>query len=238
MPHVTAETDIAARLERSGDVTQLVVHGRSTLLIGGQVHNSTSSHPDSIARAFARAADIGSNTVFAPVDWAGLEPEEGRFDFTLVDTMLVEARRRGLLWVPLWFGAFKNAHSTYAPTWVRADTERFPRAVVNETTRPAFTYAGAMRRPTLSVFGEELREADARAFAAFMRHLAETDTTGTVPVVQVENEVGLLADSRDRSPLAEAEWQREVPETLRRHLASDRASGFAASSLWAAQGRP
>ena len=85
------------------------------------------------------------------------------------------------MWVPLWFGAFKNAHSTYAPTWVRADTDRFPRAVVNETTRPAFTYAGAMRRPTLSVFGEELREADARAFAAFMRHLAETDTTGTVP---------------------------------------------------------
>ena len=122
--------------------------------------------------------------------------------------------------------------------WVRADTERFPRAVVNETTRPAFTYAGAMQRPTLSVFGEELREADARAFAAFMRHLAETDDSGAVPMVQVENEVGLLADSRDRSPLAEAEWQRDVPEALRRHLTSDRATGFAASSLWAARGRP
>lgn len=238
MAHVSTPTDVTARLERSGDVTQLIVHGRSTVLIGGQVHNSTSSHPDSIARAFARAAEIGSNTVFAPVDWALLEPEEGRFDFALVDAMLAEARRRGLMWVPLWFGAFKNAHSTYAPRWVRADTDRFPRAVVNETTRPAFTYAGAMRRPTLSVFGEELREADTRAFAAFMRHLAEADVTGVVPLVQVENEVGLLADSRDRSSLAEAEWQREVPEALLRHLVSDRASGFAASSLWAAQGRP
>ena len=238
MSQVPAVTDVTARLERSGDVTQLVVHGRPTLLIGGQVHNSTSSHPDSIARAFAHAADLGSNTVFAPVDWACLEPEEGRFDFGLVDAMLSEARRRGLMWVPLWFGAFKNAHSTYAPSWVRADTERFPRAAVNGSTRPAFTYAGAMQRPTLSVFGKELREADSRAFAAVMRRIAETDDSGAVPMVQVENEVGLLADSRDRSPLAEAEWRRDVPEALRRHLTSERAAGFAASSLWAAQGRP
>ena len=238
MSQAPAVTDVTARLERSGHVTQLIVHGRPTLLIGGQVHNSTSSHPDSIVRAFAHAHKIGSNTVFAPVDWSGVEPEEGRFDFRLVDTMLAEARRRGLMWVPLWFGAFKNAHSTYAPTWVRSDTDRFPRAVVNEATRPAFTYVGAMRRPTLSVFSEELREADARAFAAFMQHLAEADETGVVPLVQVENEVGLLADSRDRSALAEAEWQRSVPGTLLRHLTSDLASGSAASSLWVAQGRP
>ena len=96
---------------------------------------------------------------------------------------------------------------------------------MNGTTRPAFTYAGAMQRPTLSVFGEELREADSRAFAAVMRRIAETDHSGAVPMVQVENEVGLLADSRDRSPLAEAEWQRDVPEALRRHLTSDRACG-------------
>ena len=88
------------------------------------------------------------------------------------------------------------------------------------------------------MFSEELREADSLAFAAVMRRIAETDDSGAVPMVQVENEVGLLADSRDRSPLAEAEWQRDVPEALRRHLTSERAAGFAASSLWAAQGRP
>ena len=231
--------DVSARLERSGGVTQLIVHGRSTLLIGGQVHNSTSSHPDSIARAFARAAEIGSNTVFAPVDWAALEPEEGRFDFALVDTMLAEARGQGLGRVPLRFGAFKNA-----PLDLRAEvgavaTDRFPRAVVNEVARPAFTYAGAMRRPTRS--RSSARNCGRRtgsAFAAFMQHLAQTDVTGVVPRVQVENEVGLLADSRDRSSLAEVEWQREVPATLLRHLVSDRGSGSAASALWTAQGRP
>jgi beta-galactosidase GanA len=238
MSRVPAATDVTARLERSGGVTQLVVHGRSTLLIGGQVHNSTSSHPDSIARAFARAVEIGSNTVFAPVDWSVLEAEEGRFDFDLVDAMLAEAGHRGLMWVPLWFGAFKNAHSTYAPSWVRADTDRFPRAVVNEVARPAFTYAGAMRRPTLSVFSSELREADGRAFEAFMQRLADTDVSGVVPLVQVENEVGLLADSRDRSALAEAAWRGEVPHALLRHLASNGGSHSAAASLWAARGRP
>ena len=214
MPHVTAGTNVAARLERSGDVTQLVVHGRTTLLIGGQVHNSTSSHPDSIARAFAHAADIGSNTVFAPVDWACLEPEEGRFDFGLVDAMLAEARRRGLMWVPLWFGAFKNAHSTYAPELGTCGHGAVPSSGGERDRRgPRSPTRARCERPTLSVFGEELREADAARLRCIHASPRRDGDRRAVPVVQVENEVGLLADSRDRSPLAEAEWQREVPES-------------------------
>ena len=49
--------------------------------------------------------------------------------------------------VLIWFGAFKNAASTYAPRWVRPDAGRFPRAVVDAgTERPSATRARCRSR--------------------------------------------------------------------------------------------
>lgn len=207
------------------------------LLIGGQVHNSSSSSRESIAASFARAAEVNANVVLAPVSWAQFEPEEGRFDTTLVDAMLREARGRGLRLGILWFGAFKNATSVYAPSWVRADPDRFPRARIGEGGRQLFSYAGAMPKPVLSVFSETLRRRDGDAFHALLAHVTETDTEGTVVFVQVENEVGLLADSRDRSSLADAAWSDEVPPALLAHVAGAEA-GSLVLALWEKQGRP
>jgi hypothetical protein len=213
---------------------QLARAGRPALLLGGQVHNSSSSSARSIAESFAHVRRMNGNTVLAPVSWALTEPEEGVFDFSLVDAMLREAQGNGLRFVPLWFGAFKNAASTYAPRWVRADDARFPRAVVRATGLQAFSYRGATPKPVLSVFSEELRRADAAAFEAFLRHLREADSDGTVAMVQVENETGLLGDSRDRSPLAERAWESPVPGALLDHLARDIASPV--GDLWRERG--
>jgi hypothetical protein len=50
--------------------------------------------------------------------------------------------------------------------------------------------------------GAATQEADARAFAALMRHIKEVDGRDhTVLMMQVENEVGVLGDSRDHSTL-------------------------------------
>ena len=46
---------------------------------------------------------------------------------------------------------------------------------------------------------------DSKAFAALMRHIREFDGSNhTVVMMQVENEVGVLDDSRDRSDIANA----------------------------------
>ena len=82
----------------------------------------------------------------------------------------------------------------------------------------AFSYEGATAKPVLSVFSPELREADAKAFEALIRHLVDADPHGTVVMVQVENESGLLSDSRDRNELAEAAWNSPVPTELIAHL--------------------
>lgn len=98
---------------------------------------------------------------------------------------------------------------TYAPPWVKKDPKRFPRTI----TKPA----GANELKVngfLSVFGEETIKADARAFAALMSHLRDFDGQvgqHTVIMVQVENEPGVLADTRDRSELANMSFNGPVP---------------------------
>jgi beta-galactosidase GanA len=52
------------------------------------------------------------NTVLAAISWAQLEPSEGKFDYTLVDGLIRDARTSGLRLVLLWFGSRKN---TYIP---------------------------------------------------------------------------------------------------------------------------
>jgi hypothetical protein len=71
----------------------------------------------------------------------------------------------------------------------------------------------------LSPFSKENVETDARAFAAFMRHLREFDGSDhTVIMVQVENEIGMIPDSRDRSPIANELFNQQVPTELINYL--------------------
>ncbi|GAA1981289.1 DUF5597 domain-containing protein [Microbacterium pumilum] len=211
-------------------------NGGPALLLGGQVFNSSSSSSRSIAESFAHIRRMNGNVVLAPVSWAQLEAEEGTVDFALVDRMIEEARHHGLRLVLLWFGAFKNAASTYAPRWVRVDRERFPRAVVEPKGRHAFSYEGATAKPVLSVFSPELRESDARAFEKLVAHIVDADPDGVVVMIQVENETGLLSDSRDRGPLAEAAWYNPVPPELLEHVGAAAVDTSFARALWEANG--
>ena len=213
------------RLERHDGHTRLVVDGQPYLCLGGELHNSSSSDRQYMGEVWDKVSTSGANTVIATVAWDQVEPVEGTFDFSIVNGLLEDARSAGMRLVLIWFGAFKNASSTYAPSWVRADRYRFPRADRGpEPMETPFSYKGSMPRPTLSVFSPELFEADKAAYSSFIRHLAETDQKHTVILVQVENEVGLLGVGRDRSPLAEAAWQSPLPQELRKALANDPAS--------------
>lgn len=219
-------TDSVPHLRPHTHGVHLIVAGEPFPIIGGQVHNSSSSERRHFAGVLDRAVALHANTVLAPVSWAQLEPEEGRFDLSLVDGLLAEARGRGLRLVLLWFGAFKNAASTYAPRWVRADRTRFPRAECSPEAAASNPF-GRFAKAVLSVFSPALLDADRRAFVALMRHLAQADPAHTVVMVQVENEIGLLGDSRDRSSGAEAAWASEVPAEARAHL------GLEGQGTWA-----
>jgi hypothetical protein len=203
------------RLERIGGAVRLLVDGAPYLALGGELHNSTSSDAAYLDRACARLSASGVTTIIATASWDEVEPREGDFEFKSVSSTLDVARKHGLRVVLIWFGAFKNARSTYAPTWVRADIDRFPRSRVLLSDSPApFSYAGAMAKPELSVFSSELRAADAAAYGRLLEYLRTEDVEHTVIMVQVENEVGLLGGGRDLSPVAQEAWKRDVPAAV------------------------
>ena len=178
-------------------------------ILGGELSNSAVTSVEDIDEVMPRMRALGLNTVLTPAYWEFIEPEEGRFDFTLVDRTIQRARENQLKLVFLWFGAWKNSMSCYAPLWFKQDTRRFPRA----TTRSGKPLEIA------SCFSDNVLQADLRAFSALMQHLAEVDRdSGTVVMMQIENEIGMLEDARDHSPLAERAYRQPVPEPLLRRL--------------------
>lgn len=197
------------QLRKKDGVTQLIVDNEPMILLAGELHNSSGSNVEYFENALEKVVASNCNAVIAPVSWELLEPEEGCYDFSLVDGMLSTARKRGLRLVLIWFGTWKNAMSTYAPAWVKRDTVRFPRA---ETSPGKASH-------TISPMSGEACRCDARAFAALMRHLKSVDgKTHTVVMMQVENEAGLLGAPRDYSPQAEAAYNSNVPAELMDYL--------------------
>lgn len=77
----------------------------------------------------------------------------------------------------------------------------------------------------LSVVATELQAVEAKTFRRLMQHLREVDEGHyTVIMVQVENEIGILGDSRDGSAAADALFASPVPEELVEWLEDDFAS--------------
>ncbi len=220
------------QVRKQGKAVQLMVDGKPWTALAGEVHNSVASNAAYMAPIWDRLALLNLNTVITPAYWELVEPEEGRFDFALIDAQLREARQRKMRIVLLWFGSLKNAKSSYAPEWVLANRRRFPRAVTRPSSLPF-----AKGEPQISVFDDAVVNADAKAFAAVMAHLAEVDPQHTVIAVQVENETGILGDSRDRSEAANHAWNAQVPAALMSHL--ERQKGRLVPSLealWAKTG--
>jgi beta-galactosidase GanA len=200
-------------LRRQGTATQLVVDGKPFLILGGELGNSTSSSLEYLRPFWPKFVSLNLNTVLVPVYWDLIEPSEGKFDFSLVDGLIQEARRYQLRLVPLWFASWKNSMSCYAPAWVKTDQRRFPRA----------QDSAGRGMEILSAFSQTNVEADWRAFAAFMRHLREVDgREHTVIMVQIENEIGMIPDSRDRSAVAEKLFKQPVPAELMNYLVEHR----------------
>ena len=223
LTHGAAWAEELPHLQRNGAVTQLMVNGAPYLALAGELHNSSPSSPVYMAPIWDRLAHDGVRTVIGAASWELVEPEEGRYDFTAVDDQIRQAHTRNLHLVLIWFGAYKNAGSTYAPSWVRRDEAHFSRAQLDPAAKPTGIAAFFRSVPVLSVFNEKLAQADARAFANLMRHIKSVDHDQTVIMMQVENEVGLLGDSRDRSPRANATWGQQVPADLMHYLREHRA---------------
>src|SRR5271157_2417134 len=248
-------------LRKQGTATQLIVDGKPFLALAGEANNNSATSVEFLKPAWPKLVAAKLNTVLAGVSWAQIEPQEGKFDFTVLDGVIQDARSYNLHLVLLWFATWKNGQSSYAPGWVKRDFERFPRVQIVGGTWPVFgAQAGQTRAPftgsieVLSPLGDATRDADAHAFAAMMRHIKEVDgQQHTVITIQVENEVGIQGDTRDRSPVANKAFEGPVPKELMDYLQQHKdtlipvlrkaweAAGFKTSGTWEevfGKGRP
>src|SRR6476620_157647 len=108
-----AEAVPLPELRKVGHVTQLYVDGKPFLALGGELGNSTASNLAVLETALDRCQRMNLNTIMLPVYWDLIEPEEGKFDFVLVQGAVDRARARGLRLVFLWFGTWKNSMSCH-----------------------------------------------------------------------------------------------------------------------------
>jgi len=230
----TSASDIP-HLQKQGTATQLIVDGKPFMALAGELLNNSATNLDYLQPIWPKLVAAKLNSVLVGVSWAQLEPQEGKFDFTFLDAVVQGARSHNLRVVLLWFGSWKNGYSSYPPDWLKRDFERFPRA----------QFARGRSVELLSPFSDANRDADARAFAAMMRHLKEVDgREHTVVMIQVENEIGLPGEYRDRSPLASKAYNAPVPKDLMDYLQQHKdalipelrqvweAAGFKTSGTW------
>ena len=202
-----------ARLEQRGDATQLMVNGQPYLVLAGETDNTAASSLEYMDAVWPKLVTANLNTVLVGVGWDWVEPVEGKYDFSLVDGILKGARKNHLHLIFLWFGSWKNGLSSFAPEWVKADQQRFPRALLQN----------GKSVEVLSTLSENNLNADTRAYTAFMHHLRQVDgDRGTVIMIQLENEVGLIGDSRDRSAAAQEAYAGQVQAELTDYLQQHR----------------
>ena len=155
----TAANPIPSIVQKNGHYA-LMVDGEPYLMLGVQANNS-SAWPAYLDKVWPAAETLHANTVELPIYWEQLEPTQGKFDFSVVDLILKQAREHHLRLVLLWFGTWKNGSSHYTPEWIKLNQEKYPflRNEKGETV------------DSPSPFSAAFLDADKAAFRALMRHL-------------------------------------------------------------------
>src|SRR5262245_8872841 len=77
-------------VERAGKHA-LFVDGSPFLILGAQTNNS-SNYATVLPDVWPMVDQLHANTLEIPIAWEQVEPIEGKFDFSWVDTLLAQAR--------------------------------------------------------------------------------------------------------------------------------------------------
>jgi beta-galactosidase GanA len=205
----TAQSNSIPHLEKDKNAVRLFVHDKPFLIHGGELGNSSASVNEYMLPVWQKLKAMQVNTVLMPVYWELIEPEENKFDFILVDSLIANAHANGLHLVLLWFGIWKNSMSCYVPQWMKANTRRFERTIDKN----------GRSMEIISAFSKAALEADKKAFATLMNHVKQVDAVNqTVIMVQVENEVGMLSTARETQSAALKLFNQQVPDALIQYL--------------------
>jgi hypothetical protein len=181
----------------------LLIDGKPFFMLGGQAHNS-SGWPGMLPKVWSAIEAMHANTLEVPIYWEQIEAQQGKFDFSLVDTLLKQGREYKVHLVLLWFATWKNGSSHYMPEWMKREPSKYPN-ITGKNGQPV---------DSPSPHTQAAMEADAKAFAAVMGYLKKADQQHTVIMVQVENEPGAWGSVRDYSANAQKLFEDPVPAEM------------------------
>jgi hypothetical protein len=176
--------------------TYVEVDGAPFLYIGASIRTDAFMNTDlytyaELERLFAEAAALGVTCVQVPVEWKDIEPEEGKFDFSYVHSVLTFCNRYGLKIELLWFGTNMcgDSHSYSVPDYIIRDGKTYPKLDARRTGE-FWSYYGIMWYMDFN--NPALMAKESAAAKAVMDYVWEWDGTHgakkTVIGMQINNE--------------------------------------------------
>lgn len=189
------------RIETQNGRHALIVDGEPYLVLGAQSNNS-SSWPATLPQVWSAMDQLHINTLEIPIYWEQFEPQPGVYDYSVMDSIIKQARERNLRVILLWFATWKNGSNHYMPQWMKLKPDTYFN-MVNKNGEPI---------DSPSPHAQATLEADIKAFSMFMNHLKEVDPQHTVIMVQVQNEPGSWGSVRDYSKDANKLFESKVPK--------------------------
>src|SRR5882672_6851172 len=99
--HAQSNAHPMPRLVQQDGRYALLVDGAPYLVLGAQINNS-SAWPATLPKVWPAVEYLHANTVEMPVYWEQFEPSQGRFDYSVLDTLLAQTRQHRVHLILLW----------------------------------------------------------------------------------------------------------------------------------------
>jgi hypothetical protein len=166
-------------------------------------------------KLYAKARELGANTLKVPVKWSMIEPVKDQYDYSYIDHAIKMASQNHLHLVLDWFGHYASGDGNiyrnlsgelFAPMYIVKDEITYPRAVDGD---------GKIHHNAISYDSPAIVDREVKAFRGFMLHLKNFDTTHVVVGVQLENEISVFGGDRHNAKL----WRDHSPESNRKFAA-------------------
>lgn len=183
-----------SRLVTDNGKTYVEVDGKPFPYLGAEIRldallNCDKMEIEEVEKYIAKASELGLNCVLIPIYWNLIEPEEGKYDFSVVDKILEYVNKYDLKMELLWFSTNMcgDTFSYLTPQYILAD----PAKRFNRPDEGRFWgYYGD--RYTLRMDDPWVLERETKAVDKLFTHIREWDAANgekhPVISVQVHNE--------------------------------------------------
>ena len=195
---VLPQVEVSRLSRTAGGKVFLEVDGKPFPLFGAQIRVDVFKNCDKLSDAqvepyFQKAKELNLNCVQVPITWKGMEPSEGKYDFSWMDMILEYAVKYGLKVELLWFSTnmIGDSYTWFVPGYpLKAMDARLLRKGTMEYdylhNLYGYCYNAVLNHP-------DIKKAETKAVTALFNHIRNWDARhgDTHPVItcQLHNEI-------------------------------------------------